>query len=149
MNYVVGDATKPILEGNKIIAHICNDCGKWGKGFVLSISKRWKEPENLYKWWYNTAGFGLGEVQLVQVENDIFIANMIAQRGIYPVLGIPPIRYEYVKQCLEKVNRTAINMKASLHMPMIGSGLAGGDWKIIEKIILETVTVKTLVYRLK
>jgi O-acetyl-ADP-ribose deacetylase (regulator of RNase III) len=45
INYIKGDATAPISKGEKIICHICNDIGGWGKGFVLAISKRWKEPE--------------------------------------------------------------------------------------------------------
>lgn len=47
--YLKGDATNPQTEGNKIIAHICNDLGGWGKGFVLAISRRWKKPENEYR----------------------------------------------------------------------------------------------------
>jgi len=35
INYTTGDATDPITEGNKIIVHICNDIGGWGK--VLSV----------------------------------------------------------------------------------------------------------------
>lgn len=38
--YLKGDATNPIAKGNKIIAHICNDAGGWGKGFVLAISRK-------------------------------------------------------------------------------------------------------------
>ena len=43
--YLKGDATKPEGLGTKIIAHVCNDVGLWGKGFVLAVSKRWKFPE--------------------------------------------------------------------------------------------------------
>ena len=32
--YTIGDATLPAGPGPKIIVHICNDQGKWGKGFV-------------------------------------------------------------------------------------------------------------------
>lgn len=35
IHYVKGDATCPMTPGTKIIAHICNDRGGWGKGFVL------------------------------------------------------------------------------------------------------------------
>mgnify|MGYP002351074259 FL=1 len=42
--YLKGDATKPEGLGPRIIAHICNDVGLWGKGVVLAISKRWKLP---------------------------------------------------------------------------------------------------------
>ncbi len=40
ISYLVGDATTPDTQGPKIISHICNDIGAWGKGFVLAISKR-------------------------------------------------------------------------------------------------------------
>jgi hypothetical protein len=40
IQYIAGDATAPIGDGNKIIAHVCNDIGAWGAGFVLAISKR-------------------------------------------------------------------------------------------------------------
>ncbi|MBM7418211.1 MULTISPECIES: hypothetical protein [Chryseobacterium] len=46
ITHLKGDATNPQTEGNKIITHICNDIGGWGKGFVLAISNRWKNPEN-------------------------------------------------------------------------------------------------------
>lgn len=38
INYIKGDATQPIKDGNKIIVHICNDIGGWGKEFVTAIS---------------------------------------------------------------------------------------------------------------
>jgi hypothetical protein len=47
INYLKGDATFPEAKGTKIICHICNDLGAWGKGFVLAISKRWSEPVGL------------------------------------------------------------------------------------------------------
>lgn len=131
-----GDATTPSIEGNKIIAHICNDIGAWGKGFVLAVSKRWSEPEKEYKKWYkNGASFELGEVQFVQVSGDIYVANMIGQRDIRRSKSGPPIRYEAVDKCLEKVGDKAIELVASIHMPRIGCGLAGGKWEEIEKLI--------------
>lgn len=45
--YIKGDATSPISPGNKIITHICNDIGGWGKGFVLALSKNGKLPKKL------------------------------------------------------------------------------------------------------
>ena len=39
INYLKGDATQPHSQGTKIIVHVCNDLGGWGKGFVLAISK--------------------------------------------------------------------------------------------------------------
>ncbi|ATC36766.1 macro domain-containing protein [Elizabethkingia anophelis] len=141
INYLKGDATNPEISGNKIIAHICNDAGGWGKGFVVAVSKRWKEPELSYREWYKSGeNFNLGEIQLVQTTSDIWIANMIGQHKINKSPhGIPPIRYEAVEKCLEKLAEEALSLNAVVCMPRIGCGLAGGKWEEIEKIINRTL----------
>lgn len=146
ITYLKGDATNPQIEGNKIITHICNDIGGWGKGFVLAISNRWKKPENQYrKWFQNEENFTLGEIQIVQVEEDIFVCNMIGQHKIITnSKGIPPIRYEAVEKCLEKLADEALKLKASIHMPRIGCGLAGGKWQEIEPLIEKTLLKNNL-----
>ena len=137
INYLKGDATNPQIGGNKIITHICNDIGGWGKGFVMAISKKWKNPESDYRQWFKTGeNFHLGEIQIVQVEKDIWVCNMIGQhKTIKNSKGIPPIRYEDVEKCLEKLANEALKLNASVHMPRIGCGLAGGKWEQIEPII--------------
>ncbi|WP_294293078.1 macro domain-containing protein [uncultured Chryseobacterium sp.] len=137
IRYIKGDATNPPTAGTKIIAHICNDIGGWGKGFVLAISKRWKEPENDYRNWYKSGThFNLGEIQMVQVEEDLWVCNMIGQhKTVTTSKGIPPIRYKSVESCLKKLADEALPLKASIHMPRIGCGLAGGKWEEIEPII--------------
>jgi O-acetyl-ADP-ribose deacetylase (regulator of RNase III) len=149
--YATGDATMPQSDGNKVIVHVCNDVGAWGAGFVLAISRRWKQPELDYRRWATVgdSSFALGGVQLVQVEEDIWVANLIGQRGIRGRAGIPPIRYEAVALGLATVADFARDLKASIHMPRIGAGLAGGDWTRIEALIDqeladETVTVYDL-----
>ena len=37
LRIIKGDATAPQGSGTKIIAHVCNDQGGWGKGFVLAV----------------------------------------------------------------------------------------------------------------
>ncbi|MHA2280056.1 MAG: Appr-1-p processing protein [Promethearchaeota archaeon] len=146
ITYLTGDATSPQGTGNKIIAHICNNIGAWGKGFVLAISRRWKAPEIMYKGWYvgarrreQESKFGLGETQIVRAESGIWVANMVAQDGIYAKKGVPPIRYTAVGSCLEILAVKAKEMPASVHMPRIGCGLAGGEWRFIEAIINDTL----------
>lgn len=141
IHYIKGDATNPKGNGNKIIAHICNDIGGWGKGFVMAISKKWKQPEEEYRVWFKSQEvFKLGEIQLVDVESDLWIANMIGQHKIKTQSnGVAPIRYEAVEKCLEKLAEEAQKLNASVHMPRIGCGLAGGKWEEIEKIIIRTL----------
>jgi O-acetyl-ADP-ribose deacetylase (regulator of RNase III) len=146
INYLKGDATKPLVEGNKIIVHICNDIGGWGAGFVLAVSKRWKAPEMDYrKWFKSNKNFKLGEVEFVEVEQDLWVANLIGQHDIYrDKKGNPPIRYEAVEAGLYKIASFALEKKASIHMPRIGCGLAGGKWEQIEPIILNTLIQKNI-----
>lgn len=138
INYIKGDATNPQGVGNKIIAHVCNDVGGWGKGFVMAISNRWAEPEKQYRQWYNSKqNFALGQTQMIQVEFDTWVANMIGQRDIKKDKdGNPPIRYEAILNALKQVAVFAIEKNATVHMPRIGCGLAGGKWESVESIIL-------------
>lgn len=89
ITYLKGDATSPQAKGVKIICHICNDAGGWGKGFVLALSERWDEPEAAYRAWYAARdGFTLGAVRFVQVEPYIWVANLsgsAARRRAVPV----------------------------------------------------------------
>ncbi|SHL30373.1 macro domain-containing protein [Chryseobacterium polytrichastri] len=139
--YLKGDATNPQVNGNKIITHICNDIGGWGKGFVMAISKKWKKPENEYREWFKSKeNFHLGEIQIIKVEENIWICNMIGQhKTITNSKGMAPIRYEAVEKCLEKLSNEAVKLNASVHMPRIGCGLAGGKWEEIEPIIEKTL----------
>ena len=139
LHIVEGDATSPQVTGPKIIAHLCNDIGAWGRGFVMAISRRWPQPESEYRNWYRHRAdnsFGLGAVQLVPVEPDIWVANMIGQHGIRGGRGAPPIRYQAVETCLSALCEHAGRLDASVHMPRIGCGLAGGRWEHIEPLIV-------------
>ncbi len=146
INFIKGDATNPQQSGNKIIVHICNDIGAWGKGFVLAISKHWREPEKEYKDWYKSGkDFELGRVQFVKTEKDIWVANIIGQHGITEdENGSPPIRYQAVEEGLEKIGEFAKKINASIHMPRIGCGLARGNWDKIELIILNKLSKQNI-----
>jgi len=143
LRIIKGDATSPQASGPKIIAHICNDLGGWGKGFVVAVSRRWPEPEREYRRWHrDRAGndFGLGAVQLVSVRPDTWVANMIGQHGMKQGSAGPPIRYNAVERCLATLAGHAARLGASVHMPRIGCGLAGGKWELIEPIVARTLS---------
>lgn len=57
-------------------------------------------------------------------------------------MGNPPIRYEAVRSALEKVAVHALQHDASIHMPRIGCGLAGGTWDKIEPLLTECLSSK-------
>ncbi|MCX4903663.1 macro domain-containing protein [Streptomyces sp. NBC_00878] len=140
ITYVRGDATVPLGKGVKVIAHVCNDIGGWGKGFVLALSNRWPEPETAYRRWHRErAGndFGLGATQFVKVDRYVWVANMIGQRGTKTGSKGVPVRYEAIDAALVPLADRAVELGASVHMPRIGCGLAGGKWSRVEPLITE------------
>ena len=142
IRYITGDATVPEGEGAKVIVHVCNDIGRWGRGFVLALSRKWRSPEQEYRQWYvrqSDLPFELGQVLFVEVDSQLWVANMIGQHGIRSFSGQPPIRYDAIRQGLGRVADFAVEQSASVHMPRIGCGLAGGNWADVEQIIEETL----------
>ncbi|MEU8947629.1 macro domain-containing protein [Streptomyces sp. NPDC048489] len=138
ITYVRGDATVPSVDGVRLIAHVCNDIGGWGRGFVLALSRRRPEPEKAYRAWYRDRAhndFGLGAAQFVQVEPSLWVANLIGQRGVRSGGRGVPVRYEAIDTALGRLADRAAGLDASVHMPRIGCGLAGGTWARVEPLV--------------
>lgn len=140
INYITGDASFPektCPNGIKIIVHIVNDIGKWGAGFVLALSKRWSNLKNDYQTHYRA--YSLGDIYVSKTsDNDIYVVDLFGQHGIRTTFNPTVIRYGAVEQGLKKLRyrlEKASLKDVSIHMPKIGSGLAGGNWQIIENII--------------
>lgn len=166
MQLTFGDASRPLGTGPRIIAHIVNDQGKWGSGFTYSLSRNWPEAERDYRIWHRhrvdvqldpRKGFGLGNVRYTLVhgkdgkEPGIWVAHMIAQTGLIGGLNRRPLRYDALGACLMEVAIFADMVKASVHMPKIGTGLAGGDWSIIKELLFDAFDrndIKYVVYEL-
>lgn len=171
IHYLKGDATNPQTKGPKIIAHVCNDAGKWGAGFVLAVSDHYPIVRDLYLRWYagklksidyhdgvycSQGRFMLGEVQIILqlgAGKTMYVANMIAQHGIKTGSHGSPIRYDALEACLKKVAlevkqlEVPLRVPVSVHMPRIGCGLAGGRWEEVEPLITNALQgVEVYVY---
>lgn len=143
ISYVKGDATKPQGKSPRIIVHCVNDLGAWGAGFVVALSRRWSEPEAAYVDAIHKGKLELGKVQFVTVvdENDeeIIVANLVGQKGLMGPANPMPVRYAAMKSGLQLVALRAKKLSASIHMPRMGCGLAGGSWEKMEPIVEETL----------
>lgn len=144
LHYVEGDATYPQhhmgLGGRKIIAHGCNNISVWGGGFVLCVSERWPKAKQRYHEFCRLESPVelLGQVNFVEVEDQqLWIANMITQRGLISRTNPVPVDYSAIEKCLNQVALVAKNRDATVHMPRIGCGLGGGDWGEVEPLILK------------
>jgi len=151
IKYVIGDATSPCVEsGTRVIAHVCNDAGKWGAGFSGAVSGKWPEAKKNYQAKARfTKSFGLGEIYWVFTDLNMAIVNMVAQHGVSrDLLNRRPIRYDSLEVCLDKLAEGVRALsgggpekprETSVHMPRIGCGLAGGTWDIVGGLVEEAL----------
>lgn len=151
-----GDCTKPIkITQHIIIPQINNDLGIAGSGLVMAIKEKWPKAIEAYELWsengYHKQGgtkipFKLGQTQLIKVEDNIYVANMIAQSGIGYYQDLPPIRYQSLEECLLRLKDIIKDVPDhSLHLGQIGAARAGGDLNII-KSLLNKVFPDTIMY---
>lgn len=138
ITYRSGDAciVRAPIETPAIIAHIVNTRGVWAQGFVKSVSAHYPAAERRYRAEHRLGRLQLGRTDFIDVGERLFVANMIAQEGTEVVDGVPPIRYDALAICLIEVAETARRIGAVVQLPMIGTGLSRGDWRIIEPMIL-------------
>ena len=137
LRYVEGDLFKSLdgLDDKTLvlIPHVVNDEKVWGAGFVIPLAQRYPLAREMYL--MNT-DLKLGHTQFVNTGN-VVIANMVAQS-----FGkTPPLQYDALESCLKAVATDAAGYdsksweKVEIRCPLFGAGIAGGDWKIIEKLL--------------
>ena len=84
IKFEYGDATKPRGDGRKIIAHVVNTSAGLGFGFGKSISKNYPEVRQaVQRWKEKKVNFRLGKTNFIQISHDLFIVQMLAQKGLF------------------------------------------------------------------
>lgn len=154
VRYVRGDAMEPRGKGVKLIVHVVNDrTPRWGgRGFAAALARRYRSVQQEFVAWADAdrTRLRLGSVHITTPEPDLTVASMVAQHGYGPSPA-PRIRYAALRACLERVAEAAQATGASVHMPRIGTGEAGGSWSVVEELVLSTVVaagVPVIVYDL-
>lgn len=77
----------------------------------------------------------MGKYSRAEID-DLTVLNAYTQYGYGRYKGSDKERYHAIKKVFERINKKFKN--CTIGIPMIGAGLAGGDWEIIEKIIKKT-----------
>jgi hypothetical protein len=131
-----GDVSKPQGDGIKIIAQVVNTGGSLARGVGKSLVQNFPDVKKaMDKWKASGINFRLGKSQLIQVKHDIYVFQMLAQKGLFVKDGKIPLDYQALELCLIDLREAALDLKAEVHMPLIGAGNARGKWEIIEGLI--------------
>jgi O-acetyl-ADP-ribose deacetylase (regulator of RNase III) len=123
----------------KIIIHGCNAQGRMGAGVAKLIKQKYHPAYLSYREAYDTRGLKLGDVVWASCD-DKTIGNAIIQE-FYGRDKRVYVSYPSLRKCMNRINTSTIITSGDfIAMPKIGAGLAGGDWRTIEKIIEEEST---------
>lgn len=153
MKEIKGDLIKMFRNGEfDIIAHGCNCFHTMGSGIagqlvriypqVLESDKRNSEYGDQSK---------MGTITHYSPEKDKFIVNCYSQFEF----GTHKMQVEYgaIRSCLKEIkdliNKHFVDVKnVKIGLPLIGCGLAGGNWEVVKKIIESEMSVYdiTIVY---
>lgn len=140
LNFVTGDATEPRGEGERILAHVVNDATpNWGAGFGKLIQKKWPiVQQNFRESWLTSSRKQLGDVFITDADKNLKVCQLVCQHG-YGASDRPRLRYAALRNCLTSLRDQALNERATVHMPRIGTGEAGGSWSLVSALIDEVL----------
>ncbi len=148
--FVTGDITNvDFSAGPVVIAHVVSDSARaWSRrGVAASLARAYPRAAAAFRSWAvaSVDNLKLGQVHHVDVTGDdgqcITIASMVAQRGYGP--GVTTrLQYDALRTCLSGVRSLAAPRNASVHLPRIGAGQAGGRWDLIEADIVSQLIAK-------
>jgi Zn-dependent peptidase ImmA (M78 family)/O-acetyl-ADP-ribose deacetylase (regulator of RNase III) len=144
IKYVTGDALSPRGPGTKILCQLVNDrAKKWGGGVARKSAKIFPAAEASFSAWIEQIPneHRLGAVHEYVISPDLILASIVGQSG-FGSGTTPRIRYAAVETALRRIASLATDIGASVHMPKIGTGAAGGQWTTVEDIV-EQVLVKS------
>lgn len=131
---VQGDLLEEFKNNNvEHIAHCCNCQGVMGSGIALSIKQDLSGAYLSYKQYESAHGLTLGTVSTWSGIWNLHAQNLYKSAG---AVSERFVDYEALAQCLERV-RGNIPNDTKIGFPFkMGADRAGGDWNVIEAIIV-------------
>lgn len=132
-----------ILDVNDgIIIHSVNAQGIMGGGVAIQIRNKYpaayeaylKHVGQPYTQQNSGAGF-LGTLSWAQINTGLWVCNLVGQQFFGRDRRYTS--YDALVVGLERAATLAKAYGARVHLPMIGAGLGGGKWRIIEQIVQE------------
>ena len=126
-----------------VIVHGCNARGVMGAGVAKAVKQRYPGAYTAYRHAYEEGGLSVGQVIAYPVPNgngalQLVIVNAIIQQ----TYGTDRRQVDYAgfeRAFVQVAHITRTFGFQDVHLPLIGCGLAGGDWRVIEPIIRRTL----------
>ena len=142
IQYRQGNAAKFAVDANVAIMHIVNDrAQRWGpRGFAGALRVEHRVAYDDYAWWKTKDPMRrkLGSVHVAEVPGENkHVVSLVAQKGYGPSAA-PRIQYGALDMALcgarDRLGDAGVR---TVQMPKIGTGQAGGNWRVVEGLIRE------------
>lgn len=126
-----------------IIVHGCNAQGVMGSGVAAAVRETYPQAYEAYRALYQKArdqglkDLPLGKIAWFRVSESpkLAIANAITQQYYGRDSNVRYVSYEAIEEAFGRIAKVAREHQLPVHYPLIGAGLANGDWSIIADII--------------
>lgn len=128
----------PDKKTARVICHVANDMRVMGSGFALELVTRFPIVKQ------RNRSENLGDAELVEIGEQLFVFNMVAQHQTIRQ-NSKPIRYAALVDCMKTVKDfiddfKTTGYKVEIVAPKFGSDRARGNWNFIEELINEIWT---------
>lgn len=134
LKYVKGDLVKSAGDYD-VILHGCNNFCTMGAGVALYIKRKYPKAYEVDKKTKYGDMSKLGTISVAECD-DVTVVNAYIQHHFKGADVL--VEYYALRECMKRVKEQFSGKKIGL--PMIGSGLAGGDWQVIENIIKDELS---------
>lgn len=145
-----------------VIVHGCNSYGIMKSGIAKEIHERFPEAYQVYRNEFiecvdqGLPGLPLGSFTIYWVNENKIIVNAVTQEKFGRDPNVVYVDYQALGTAFESLVFGPISVligdvyrKHGIHFPLIGCGLANGDWNIVGPLIDEIVpnTIQKTLWR--
>jgi O-acetyl-ADP-ribose deacetylase (regulator of RNase III) len=120
-----------------IFVHGCNSKGKFKSGIAGIVRELYEHVAESYEKFTAIYGFSdlsLGKIDIEPVAPKKYIVNAITQEG-FGYDGSKYASYDAIDDCFRRIADTQFSKGVKIYYPLIGCGLGGVQWSIVQKII--------------
>ena len=134
IKYIEGDLVRD-AEQFELIGHCCNCQNTMGSGIAPLIKAKFPEAYEVDCATTKGDKLKLGSISHT-VDNTPIVVNIYGQYGYWGRKeGKMDLDYDALRSGFKLIKQNFSGKR--MGFPMLGSGLAGGDWNVIENIIIE------------
>lgn len=149
MKVIKGNLLDLASEGKfNVIAHGCNCFHTFGAGIAKGIKQMFPEAYEADRETKHGDVRKMGNLSFYEHDTPVRVYNLYTQ--VYPgksrgiKFDTQRDRYNAIESALKRMCKH-LKPTDKLGLPMIGAGLAGGDWGVISEIIIDVLPFATIV----